>query len=205
MTSAVWRVEPAPGVADFLKRCPPRRRASLTSPLQASKRLDGPRLLLTDEAPEVTLDRLQSATGSMSFELVGQGELGVYWELADTTSGLVSALAGQKISPEFGRRPIVEQIRGQVVVGLRHVDKLRRLVVLIEAPPAQNPLRLIGRPFDGTSFDVAFARTSPVIAAVAIYHVAGELVVRREGFEFDSRSDVGKAYGFDRNWISGSR
>jgi hypothetical protein len=182
-----------------------RRRARSAPPvpvptLEPARRLSG-RLLLTEDVPEVTLDRRQSSIGSMLLELAGQGELGVVWELQDTTTGLVSPLEGQLVAAEHGRRPIVEHRQGTVVVGLRHLHQLRRLVVFVEGPETRHPYRIVGSVHDGSTFETSLVREAPVMSAFAIYHVRGELVVRREGFDFENRADVADAYGFALNWI----
>lgn len=171
-----------------------------TPSLVPARRLDG-RLLLTESITEVTLDRRQSAIGSLTFELAGHGELGVFWELQDTTSGLVSPLEGQLVSPELGRRPVVEHLHGQVIVGLRHVKQVRRLVVLVEGPETRDPYRLVANLHDGSSLEMSIPWTAPVISALAVYQVQSELVVRREALDFASRSDVADAYGFARAWV----
>lgn len=190
----------------YLRRRP--RHAPSTANAPAARAVHGEpprrttgRLLLTPEVTEVTLDRRQSAIGSLTFELAGQGEIGVVWELEDSTTGLVSPLEGRLVSPEFGRRPIVEHRQGQVVVGLRHVRAVRRLLVLIESPPTRHPHRLVGTLYGDDMFESSFSGEGPVTAALAVYQVRGELVVRREGFEFPSRADAADAYGFHATWI----
>src|SRR5215213_10554774 len=88
------------------------------------------RAILSRDAPTVTLDRRQSAIGSLAFELVGSGALSCAWELGDGEAGLVSKASGVLVSPEFGRRPIVQLVERSLVVGLRHVRQLRRLLLL---------------------------------------------------------------------------
>lgn len=195
---SVWA--PSSGAVPYLRRRtrPPGAEAAPTLP--AARRLEG-RLLLTEDVTEVTLDRRQSAIGSLALDLAGQGELGVVWELQDTTTGLVSPLEGQLVSPDLGRRPVVEHRQGRVIVGLRHVQQLRRLVVLVEGPESRHPYRVVGSLHDGSTFETSFAWTAPVISALAIYQVQGELVVRREGFDFASRADVADAYGCPPNWM----
>jgi hypothetical protein len=195
---SIWA--PTSTAVPYLRRRA-RPAAPATTPLLApARRLDG-RLLLTDAVTEVTLDVRQSAIGSLALDVAGQGEMGVLWELQDTTTGMVSPLEGQLVSPELGRRPVVEHRQGRVIVGLRHVRELRRLVVLVEGPETRHPYRVVGSLHDGSTFEASFAWTAPVVSALAIYQVDGELVVRREGFDFASRADVADAYGFALNWI----
>jgi hypothetical protein len=198
VTSTIWSASTT--VAPYLRRRPRARPAPRPPSVPPAGRLEGS-LLLTDAVPEVTLDRRQSSIGSLVLEIAGQGEIGVAWELQDTRTGLVSPLEGQLVSPELGRRPIVEHRQGTIVVGLRHVLQLRRLVVFVEGPESRHPYRVVASVNDGSTVEASFARTAPVIAALAFYQVDGELIVRREGFDFETRADVAEAYGFAISWI----
>jgi hypothetical protein len=198
VTSTIWSASTT--VAPYLRRRPRARPAPRPPSVPPAGRLEGS-LLLTDAVPEVTLDRRQSSIGSLVLEIAGQGEIGVAWELQDTRTGLVSPLEGQLVSPELGRRPIVEHRQGTIVVGLRHVLQLRRLVVFVEGPEGRHPYRVVASVNDGSTVEASFARTAPVIAALAFYQVDGELIVRREGFDFETRADVAEAYGFAISWI----
>lgn len=83
------------------------------------------RITLNLEHPVVRLNTRQSAIGSIVIE--GADNLG--WE-AQGQSGLVSAAnptANQ--APSFGNRKLVEFYKSEVVIGLRHVNKLRRVIV----------------------------------------------------------------------------
>lgn len=198
MTSSIWSA--TTDAVPYLRRRPHAPAPVRRPVLAPARRLSG-QLLLTETVAEVTLDRRQSSIGSMVLELAGQGELGVVWELQDTRTGLVSPLEGQLESPEYGRRPIVEHRQGTIIVGLRHVQHLRRLVVFIEGPETRHPFRVVGSLHDRSTFEASFARTAPVVSALAIYCVDGELVVRREGSDFATRADVAEAYGFAVSWI----
>jgi hypothetical protein len=202
VTSPVWSATST--AVPYLVRRPHAPVAPPASALTPARRLDG-QLLLDANAPEATLDRRQSSIGSLVLELAGQGELGVVWELEDTRRGVVSPLEGRLISPEYGRRPIVEHRQGRILVGLRHVRQLRRLVVLVEGPESRHPYRVVGSVHDGSTFEASFAWSAPVISALAIYQVDGELVVRREGFDFATRADVSEAYGMAVTWIPTQR
>lgn len=159
------------------------------------------RAILTRDTPVVTLDRRQSAIGSLAFDLVGGGALSCAWELDGGEAGLVSEALGVRVSPEFGRRPIVQLVDARLVVGLRHVRELRRLLVLAGGLPESPPGRLIGDLLDGSTVESAHAGPRPVIAALALYQVAGELVIRREDEGFDGVEKAASAYGFSLTWL----
>ncbi|MEA2187400.1 MAG: hypothetical protein QOK16_2411, partial [Solirubrobacteraceae bacterium] len=42
---------------------------------------------------------------------------------------------------------------------------------------------------------------APVVAAIAVYQVDGELVIRRENFGFPSAEAAAAAYGFSLTWL----
>jgi hypothetical protein len=66
---------------------------------------------------------------------------------------------------------------------------------------AKDPQRLVGTLHDEATFETAHTGVGPYVAALAIYQVDGELVVRREGFGFDSNDTIAAAYGFTRTWL----
>ncbi|MBJ7470011.1 MAG: hypothetical protein JHD16_01865 [Solirubrobacteraceae bacterium] len=180
-------------------------RAGAAKPTPASapgtRRVHG-RMLLTADTPTVTLDRRQSAIGSLAFEIAGPGAVGALWELTDLTAGHVDAAVGTSTSPEFGRRPIVELTRHRVVVGLRHVHELRRLLILVSGFRGNDPQRLIAELHNESTVESAHTSTTgPVVVAMAIYQVDGELVIRREDFGFDSGESAAAAYGFTISWL----
>lgn len=164
------------------------------------RRAEG-RTALTRDTPAVTLDRRQSAIGSLAFELAGGGELSCAWELVGGEAGLVSDASDVRVSPMFGRRPIVQLVDRQLVVGLRHVRRLRRLLLLCEALTDAKPLRLVGHLLDGGTIESAHTATEPALVTLAVYQVNGELVIRREDAGFASVEKAVAAYGFAASWL----
>lgn len=171
------------------------------SPIPPVKRVEG-RVLLTADVPTVTLDRRQSAIGSLSFEVAGHGAVAAVWELVDGTVGLVDAAVGTTTSPEYGRRPIVELTQGRIVVGLRHVHELRRLLILMSGFRGNDPQRLLMTLHDESTVESTHVSTTgPVVVALALYQVDGELVIRREDYGVDSGETAGKEYGMSITWL----
>jgi hypothetical protein len=159
------------------------------------------RAILSRSAPSVTLDRRQSAIGALVFSLVGAGELSCAWELVDGEAGLVSAAGGVNISPEFARRPIVQLREAAIVVGLRNVRRLRRLLLMATHLDAAKPSRIIGDLVDGATIESSHAAAGrPVVVALAVYGVDGELVIRLEDAPFASVEEAAAAYGFAPTW-----
>ena len=159
------------------------------------------RTILKPELPTVTLDRRQSAIGSLTFDLTPHGKLNGVWELTDDTAGTVSAQGNITTSPEFGRRSLVQLSRGQLLIGLRHVQHLRRLLVVVtDLNPAGDASTTVASLYDGSTIESVHESHVPSLVTLALYQVDGELVVRREGFGFPSLADAAKAYGFDAQW-----
>lgn len=187
----------APGASLSVGRKPPPKPLGLPEP----KRVDG-RILLTPDAPAVTLNRRQSAIGSLVFDVAGPGAVGAVWELTDGLAGIVDASVNVVESPEYGRRPIVELTRQQIVIGLRHVREVRRVLILVSGFRGNDPQRLVADLHDGHTIESAHTSTSgPFVVALAIYNVDGELVVRREDAGFDSSESAAAAYGFTITWL----
>jgi hypothetical protein len=166
------------------------------------RRVDA-RAILGADAATVTLDRRQSAIGSLAFDLFGGqgGLLSCAWELVEGEAGLVSAALDVRVSPEFGHRPIVELRKAQLIVGLRHVRRLRRLLLLTSGLDASKPTRLVGQLHDDDTVESAHTGIAPVVATLAVYQVDGELVIRRENVGFPSAEAAAAAYGFSLTWL----
>jgi hypothetical protein len=165
-----------------------------------TKRVQG-RVLLTADVPTATLDRRQSAIGSLTFEIAGPGAVAAIWELQDGSAGVVDDADNVRVSPEFGRRPIVEYTQGRIIVGLRHVRELRRLLILMRGFRGNDAQRLLATLHDDSTFESSHTGVGPYVAALAVYNVDGELVIRREGAGFDSSETIADAYGFSLTWL----
>jgi hypothetical protein len=161
------------------------------------------RAILSADAPTVTLDRRQSAIGSLALDLFGGGggTLSCAWELVEGEAGLVSAALDVRVSPAFGHRPIVQLRKDRLIVGLRHVRRLRRLLLLVSDLDESTATRLVGELHDEGTIESPHTAVAPVVAALAVYQVDGELVIRREDFGFPSAEAAAAAYGFSLNWL----
>jgi len=149
----------------------------------------------------VTMSRLQSAVGSLTIDARPAGTISCVWELADGTSGIISEWSGVRASPEFGKRPLIQLRKGQLLVGLKHISQLRRLLVVVSGPvPDSAPLSVVLSVHDGATIESAHTGTTQAIVAVAGYQVGGELVIRREARSLPSISDAAEAYGFAADW-----
>jgi len=148
----------------------------------------------------VTMSRLQSAVGSLTIDVRPAGTISCIWELADGISGIISEWTGVRASPEFGKRPLIQLRKGQLMVGLRHISQLRRLLVVVSGPvPDDAPQSVVLAMHDGATIESAHSGTQAIVA-VAGYQVGGELVIRREARSLPSISDAAAAYGFTADW-----
>jgi len=195
------RVAPPPAAPPSLSLGRPAQQGPKVA-LAPVQRVAG-RAILSADAPTVTLDRRQSAIGSLAFDLFGAGDaaLSCAWELVEGEAGLVSAALNVRVSPQFGRRPIVQLRKDQLVVGLRHVRRLRRLLLLVSGLDESKATRLVGELHDEGTIESSHTAIAPVVAALAVYQVDGELVIRREDFGFPSAEAAAAAYGFALTWL----
>jgi hypothetical protein len=95
----------------------------------------------------------------------------------------------------------VQLNKEQLIVGLRHVRRLRRLLLLASGLDDSKPARLVGELHDGGTVESPHSAIAPVVAALAVYQVDGELVIRRENFGFPSAEAAAAAYGFSLTWL----
>lgn len=183
----------------FLRRRPPHKPspvAASSTPVLALRQPEPERTLRTvprvrgagrlePHAPMVVLDRFQSAIGSLQVYVdPAPGWLGVLWELDDGRSGI-----SDDVPLDDGRRPYVSRgSRGtatEIVVGLRHARRLRRVVVGAPASSAIS-VELMG----GTTIVCA-----PGTTAVALYQVDGEIYLRADDDPYPSVGHLRAAYG----------
>ena len=166
------------------------------------------RLVFTAMAPSVTLNRIQSAVGSLTIEMDRlPGEeltLGCVFAFVDGNVAAVHAGAGNP-RPAPGPHPFAQALpsRLAVVLDLRQIRALTRAVFYgYRAPrrpsPPPNGLLTV-RTFGGAEAALPFAWPTPdsVIALLACYNLGGELVVRTELDTFSGGArEVHQAYGF---------
>lgn len=172
---------------------------------------------LTPRRPTVTLNRVQSGVGTLTFEAVvtaaaGDLRLGCAYQLRSGRASTVQHQAGRRYGPPGEtRRPIVVATRSEyerIAVDLRQVDELERLVVYAfsgNGRPLQWGGTLIVSTFGGDRIEmpIDLAPAPAVAVLVSMYNVAGELVVRSEmDLIAPNIRDACRGYGFDRiSWV----
>ena len=184
---------------------PPRARSKTTT-------------ILKPNAPTVTLNRLQSGVGALTFEAacspaVGDLRLGVAYELAGGESSIVQHASGLLVAPPGSRRPLLAGQRSQferLTLDLAQVRRLRRMAVYAfsESDTAlQWGGTLVVTTLGQARIDLALDRPpSPGVAVLlTVFNIDGELVIRAESeLILGSVRDACLAYGFDRiTWLDG--
>ena len=176
----------------------------------------GGRRILTAHRPTVTLNRLQSAIGTLVFEAacppsIGDLHLGCLYELSSGWSSTVSRRDGSREGPAHSPRPVVVSHREQfeqLSVDLRQALSLRRLIVYLATAPGST-LSFAGTfivsTVGGASIEVPLElpAPAPALAVLSLYNIDGEFVLRAEMEPIaGSVRDIGRAYGYERiTWI----
>ena len=200
--------EPAPAAPPAPPGPGPARR-----PRRAVPRVTpGGRTILTPRDPTVTLNRIQSGVGTLTFDAVcspavGDIRIGALYQLADGTSSVVSRAAGIPTAPPGSRRPVVlGQLAeyDRLVVDLRQSRSLARLLVYAFSESGRELAwggTLVGTTFGGARVELPLdvgAHLGP-IALLSLYNIDGEYVLRAETEKVDGPvREVARRYGYDR-------
>lgn len=192
-------------------------RAPRTRPQYLADTIHGrDRRILTAHRPTVTLNRLQSAIGTLTFEAacpagVEQVRLGCLYQLTSGWSSTVQRADGNREGPRHSARPVIlahrEQFE-QLSVDLRQADTLHRLTAFLYSPsdsPVPTAGTFIVNTFGGASIEVSLelAASARCLAVMSLYNIDGEFVLRAEMEPIAGAvRAIGKAYGYDQiTWI----
>jgi hypothetical protein len=177
--------------------------------------------VLGHDTPAVTLTRLSAGIGTLVVEAavsasIGETILTCAYELESEVAGAVpiSSLLSRdgrtRVAPPDSRRPVLVSGRDQfekISVDLRQINHVHRLLVMLVSKnglPLQWAGTLVMTTHNGGRVEVPLDLTaaSEVCAALAIYQVAGELVVRAELEPAKSVREAAQAFGYDGiTWI----
>lgn len=181
----------------------------------------GGRVILTRDTPAVTLSRLSSGIGTLVVSAAvsaskGDSVLTCAYDLESEAAGvgavssLLSLAGQQRTAPPGSRRPLLVAGHDQfekISLDLRQVSRLHRLLVMLvskEGIPLQWAGTLVATTHDSGRVEVPLDQTpsSEVCAAVAVYQVNGELIVRAALEPAKSVRDAAQAFGYDKiTWI----
>lgn len=131
----------------------------------------------------VSLDRFQSAIGSMQVGLTGDTSwIDVLWELDDLRQGSIT-----NAPLDLGHRRLVSYDKAPgFVLGLRHSESLRRVLFFLPRVSSVT-ITLYG----GTTIVC-----DPAVSVLALYQHAGEIVLRYDSEPYPTIGEVKVAYGF---------
>lgn len=176
----------------------------------------GERVYLSADRPTVTLNRLQSGIGTLTFEAacspeVGDLRLGAAYELENRFSSTVQRTQGERFAPPHSRRPVIVGDRDQferISVDLRQSRDLRRLAVYAFSGN-RTPLgwggTLVVDVLGGARVEVPLDVLSGgrVAVLMSLYNVHGEFVLRAEMQALDGDvREAARAYGYDTiSWV----
>jgi len=202
---------------------PPMPAPTVPEPTLVQKRLPTPRrarsgeqTILTPDQRSVTLNRLQSAIGTLTIQAacsaeVGHLTLGCAYQLTSGASSMATLKAGARLGPQDAHRPVLVATHDRfdtVAVDLRQMSALQRLAI-IAFSQSRRPLRWGGTLLVTTLGDAKVAvpieppGTGQVAVLLTAYNVAGEIVLRREMTPVEgSVRDACRAFGFTRiSWL----
>ena len=201
----------------------PSRVPAASTPRRAAPAFPEPRTqqgistILTPFEPTVTLTRVQSGVGSLTFEAVvaagvGDLRLGVAYQLRSGRSSTVQHHAGRRFAPPGEtRRPIIMASRQQferLALDLRQVTELERCVVYAFSGDGGR-LRwggtLVATTFGGDRIEmpIELPPSDAVAVLASVYNIHGQLVLRSE-MDLIGRTvrEACRGYGFDRiTWL----
>ena len=173
--------------------------------------------ILTPQSPTVTLTRVQSGIGSLTFEAIATGDvgdlrLGLAYQLRSGRSSTVQHHSGRRFAPPGEtRRPVVLASRQQFerfTIDLRQVTDLERFVVYAFSGD-NSQLRwggtLLATTFGGDRIEmpIDLASSNAVAVLSSVYNIRGQLVLRSE-MDLVGRTirEACRGYGFDRiTWV----
>ncbi|HEY5880070.1 MAG TPA: hypothetical protein VIU11_14255 [Nakamurella sp.] len=197
---------------------PPMRRPPST--WREARTTHGVPTTLNQRRPTVTLTRVQSGVGTLTFEAVvtaaaGDLRLGCAYQLRSGQASVVAHHAGRRYAPPGEtRRPVFVANRQQyerIAVDLRQVSDLERFVVYAfsgNGQPLQWGGTLIATTFGGDRIELPIDMApAPAVAVLAsVYNIRGELVIRSEmDLVGATIREACRAYGFDRiSWVDDS-
>jgi uncharacterized protein involved in tellurium resistance len=164
----------------------------------------------------VTLNRLQSGVGILTFEAatsdaVGDLSLGCAYELDGGHTSTVQRSGGNASAPKGAKSPIIVGKREQferLSIDLRQARRLQRLVIYGFSASGQRLSwggTLVVTSAGGARIELPLDRPASggVTVLMSVYNIKGEFVLRAEMENINGPvRDACKAYGFDRiTWL----
>jgi uncharacterized protein involved in tellurium resistance len=174
--------------------------------------------ILSAKSPTVTLTRVQSGVGQLTFDAAASGSvgdlrLGCAYQFRSGHSSTVQHAGGNARGPRDSNRPVIIGSRDRferITIDLRQSRELERLMLYAFSESAGQlnwDGTLIVTTFGGAKIELPLARPASrgVLVLMTLYNVRGEYVLRGEAEEINgSVRDACTAYGYDRiTWLDG--
>jgi hypothetical protein len=171
----------------------------------------GIRTILTRTAPTVTLTRIQSGVGILTFETarldaVGDLHLGCAYRLRSSLSSALHDIGTPTTAPPDSTRPVIifEPVQqNRFTLDLTQSRDIDRLVIYAfsggRTPPSWL-VTLVATTFGQARIEMPLGQLPPqgVVVLMSLYNIAGEFVLRAEMDEIAGTTrDACAAYGFD--------
>lgn len=176
----------------------------------------GPPTILTTQAPVITLTRLQSGVGALSFqaahsESVGDLRLGCAYQLVSGQSSVIQHAGGLSIAPAGSERPVIVASSDPVeaiTIDLAQSREVERLIIYAYSESGTTLSwdgALVVQTYGGARAEVLLRRdpAAGVLIPLSLYNIDGEFVLRAEQF-FTSGTlrETTAAFGFERiSWL----
>jgi uncharacterized protein involved in tellurium resistance len=176
----------------------------------------GTQTILTPKAPTVTLTRVQSGVGSLTFEaacpeVVGDLRLGCAYQMRSGYSSTVQLAGGSRVGPKDSARPVIMARHEQyerLSIDLRHSRDIERLVVYgfsESGAVLQWGGTLVATTLGQAKIEVPIDQkpSAGVLVLISLYNIRGEFVLRAEMETVHGTiRDACKAYGYERiTWL----
>jgi hypothetical protein len=183
---------------------------------RASRTGHGRPTILTATQPVVTLTRIQSGVGALTFqaacsESVGDLLLGGAYQLVSGHSSVISHASGLRVAPAESRRPVITTSGGRfggLTVDLARSRDLERLVIYAYSGSGAALSwdgALVVQTYGGSRIEVPLRRdrAAGVLVPLSLYNIGGELVLRAEGsIIHTSIREATAAFGFESiGWL----
>ena len=173
--------------------------------------------ILTTKRPLVTLTRVQSGVGALTFqavlsESVGDLRLGCAYQLVSGQSSVTHHASGLRDTPRGSRRPVIftsgERFEA-LTIDLAQSRELERLIVYAysESGATLNwDGTLVVQTYGGARVELPLRRdpSAGVLVPLSLYNIDGEFVLRSEqSIIGGSIREATAAFGFDRiSWLN---
>lgn len=172
--------------------------------------------ILTTKEPVVTLTRMQSGVGALTFQAacsasVGDLKIGCAYQLVSGLSSVIHHANGLRIAPAGSRRPVIvasSEPFESLTVDLAQSREVERLIIYAYSESSSTlnwDGTLVLQTYGGAHVEVPLRRDAAagVLVPLSLYNIDGEFVLRAEQSGLlGSIREAATAFGFERiSWL----